>query len=140
MSVERPDFLEAYTAVEVQGVMRSMDATDTLVVAVSNTFFTAIRTSLDISPRSLSHLFEIEQKALTPIYPEERSPEHMVRTSDEYIRKFKRRGGQTLASILYTRDDFNYQDVHFAKYPLLPITEEEIRTFQHLELVEDGIE
>ena len=140
MSVARPDFLDAYTAVEVPAPMRSMDAIDEQVAEVSNTFFDEIRDSLDLSYRSLQHLFEIEHKMLVPPYPRGTAPEHTVRASDDYLKVFQRRGGQALASVLYMRDDANFQIAHFSKFSLLPQTEEEIRAFQHMERIEIGLE
>lgn len=140
MSVARPNFLDAYNAVEVPAPMLSMDAIDEQVAEVSNTFFDNVRDSLDLSYRSLEHLFEIEYKMLVPSYPSGTAAEHMVLASDDYLKLFQRRGGQALASVLYTRDDFNYQIAHFAKFPLLAKTEEEIRAFQLMERIEIGLE
>ena len=113
MSVARPDFLDAYTAVEVPAPMRSMDAIDEQVTEVSNTFFDELRDSLDLSYRSLQHLFEIEHKMLVPPLQANAAPEHIVQASDDYLKVFQRRGGQALASVLYTRDDANFQIVHY---------------------------
>lgn len=140
MSVERPDFLNAYTAVEVPAPTLSMDAIDEQVGEVSDKFFDDVRDSLDLSYRSLGHLFEIDYKMLVPSYPLGTAAEHMVQASDDYLKRFMRRGGQTLASVLYTRDDFNYQIAHFAKFPLLSKTEADIRSFQQLERIELGLE
>lgn len=140
MSVERPDFLVAYNAVEVPDTMHSMDAIDEEVRIASDTFFENISNSLDLSPRTLEHLFEIEYRMQVRDYPTGARPEDMVRGSDDYVRKFKRQGGQTLAAIMYTRDDNNFQDAHFAKYSLRPKTVDDIRSFQHLERIEFGIE
>ncbi len=140
MSVERPDFLVAYKAVEVPDTMRSMDAIDEEVRGVSDAFFEAIGNSLDLSPRTLGGLFEIEYRMLVRDYPTGARPEDMIRGSDDYIRKFKRQGGQTLASVMYTRDDVNYQDAHFAKYSLRPKTIADIRSFQQFERIENGLE
>lgn len=140
MSIERPDFLVAYNAVEVPETMHSMDAIDEQVRVASDTFFENVSNSLDLSPRTLGHLFEIEYRMLVRDYPTGARPEDMVRGSDDYVRKFKRQGGQTLAAIIYTRDDNNFQDAHFAKYSLRPKTVDDIRSFQHLERIEFGIE
>ena len=140
MSVERPDFLKAYDAVEVPTTMHSMDAIDEQVRDTSDAFFEAIRDSLDLSSRSLVHLFEIDYRMLVPMYGEGTPAQEKVIASDDYIRVFRRRGGQTLASIMYTRDDPNYQDAHFAKYPLRPVTIEQIRAFQKMERIELGLE
>lgn len=140
MSVERPDFLVAYNAVEVPNTMHSMDAIDEEVREVADAFFEKVSSSLDLSPRTLGHLFEIEYRMLVRDYPTGARPEDMVRGSDDYVQRFRRQGGQTLASVMYTRDDANFQDAHFAKYSLSPRTIDDIRSFQHLERIEFGLE
>lgn len=140
MSAERPDFLVAYNAVEVPDTMHSMDANDEEVRAASEKFFEAVSSSLDLSPRTLGHLFEIEYRMLVRDSPSGAHPEDMIRGSDDYVQRFRRQGGQTLAAIMYTRDDPNYQDAHFAKYSLRPKTIDDIRSFQQLERIEFGLE
>lgn len=140
MTHEQPDFIEAYNAVRVPDVLHSMDAIDEAVKEASDTFFGDIRDSFDLTDHAAFHLFEIQHKMLVPAYPDGTPASERVLASDDYIRTFRRQGGQAIAAVLYTRTDTNYQDAHFSKYPLLPETEAEIRTFHRLDRIVLGLE
>ncbi|MGV9002329.1 MAG: hypothetical protein ACOH18_05245 [Candidatus Saccharimonadaceae bacterium] len=139
MRIER-DLLKDYSEVVVPKPMHSIDAIDERVSRITDAFFKDIRTSLYLEYRSLGYLFEIDYQMLVPSYPIDTPYEEMVRATNDYLQTLKRRGGQTLAAVLYTRTDFNQQIVHFSKFPLLPETVEDIRAFQLLERIELGEE
>lgn len=138
--IERPDFLVAYNAVPVPETMRTKDASDEAVIRTTETFFSEVRDSLDLSPRTLGAFFEMSWKTLVPMYEQEVPPEQRIHGTDDMYYSFRRKGYQALASVTYIRDDPNYQIAHFAKYPLLPATEQAIRDLQHLERIEFGLE
>jgi hypothetical protein len=137
---ERPDFLSAYNAVEVPAPLLSMDAIDEQVRETTDTFFDSVIRSLDLSPLVMGNFFEIKWKTLTPMYEDSVPYESRVHGTDDYIQMLRKQGSQTLAAVMYTRDDFNYQIAHFAKYPLLAKTEKEIRELQRLERIVSGLE
>jgi len=134
--LERPDFLVAYNAVEVPPTLLSQDAIDEDVHLVYRTFFGAIRDSLDLSPRTLTHFFQIERRL---VITQEHADAGYFGTED-YQTRFRKTGQQILASVTYERDDLNYQIAHFAKYPLLEGTVRSIRELQQLERIELGLE
>lgn len=138
--LERPDFLVAYNAVEVPDVLVSQDAIDEHVREVANDFFEAVYSSLDLSPRTLGGFFEREYKMLVPHHAPPVSSAERVTATDDYQERFRRVGGQILASVTYVRSDSNYQYAHFSKFPILPRTEDDIRAYQQLERIELGLE
>ena len=133
---ERPDFINAYNAVQVPETLVSMDAIDEQVRSTQDSFFAAISDSLDLSSRTVGHFFEIERRLLLR---DEHVQEGYYGT-DDYQERFRKTGQQILASVTYIRDDWNYQVAHFAKYPLLEGTVRNIRELQQLERIEFGIE
>lgn len=137
---ERPDFLVAYNAVEAPDTMVSQDAVDPQVNETVDTFFEAVYSSLDLSPRTLGHFFEREGKMLVPRYENDITSSERVYATDDYQERFRRRGHQILAAVTYIRDDFNYQIAHFSKFPLTPPTEKAIRDLQQMERIEFGLE
>lgn len=136
MSVERPDFLTAYNAVEVPDPLVTIDAGNEEVHGIATDFFESIQSSLDLSPRSLEGFFEYDLKMLAPLI----ASKHEYQESDDYIRTFRKKGGQALAAVMYMRDDFNNQITHFSKYRLRSSTITTIRELQHLERIEAGLE
>lgn len=140
MSVERPDFLTEYNKVVVPEPILSMDSLDEGVNKAETKFLDEIMDSLDVGNLTLDHFFEIDIKMLVPPFQTGVSLEKQRLESDDYIKVFKKRGSQVLASVVYFRDDFNYQITHFAKYPLLSKTEQEIRELQRLERIQHGLE
>lgn len=137
---ERPDFLIAYNAVEVPPTMRVQDAIDEQLRTTTDTFFENIYSSLDLSPRTLGGFFEFKFNTLVPLYEDDRPDSDKVRVTDDMVHSFRRKGSQALAAVMSIRDDPNYTIAHFAKYPLLPQTEDLIRDLQRLERIELGLE
>ncbi len=135
-AVERPDFLVAYNAVEVPATILSQDAIDEEVNTIKENFFAEIRDSLDLSPRTLEHFFDVERRLIV----RQSHAEQGYFGTDDYQTHFRRTGHQILASVTYMRDDFNYQVAHFAKHTLLEDTVSGIRELQQLERIEFGIE
>lgn len=134
--VERPDFLVAYNAVEVPATRVSADAIDEHVYELERCFMGEIRASLDLSDFALEHFFVEERSLLV-------RPEHAEQgyfDTDDYQLRYRKCGQQILASVTYTRDDFNYQVAHFAKYPLTDHTVESIRELQRIERIVAGLE
>lgn len=136
MTLKRPDFLIAYNHVPVPETMLSMDANNEQVHASADQFFEDIMNSLDLGRRTLGDFFEINYRMLIPTIKRRRA----LRETDEYTQFLQKTGSQTLAAVLYRRDDFNYQIAHFAKFPLLPKTVAEIRELQQFDRFEDNIE
>lgn len=136
MSAERPDFIDAYNAVEVPDPMVTQDASDSYVSDTVNAYFEAVQNSLGLGARSLGGFFEYDYKMLAPLI---RSGREYPDTND-FIQIFRKKGYQVLAAVTYMRDDFNAQITQFAKYPLLDPTITTIRELQHLERIEDGLE
>ncbi len=137
---ERPNFVDAYNAVEVPAPLLSTDAIDEHVTLTTNRFFDAIMESLDLSPLAMQYALEFKWKTLTPMYEDSVPYEQRVHGTDDYIQMLRKQGSQTLAAVMYTRDDFNYQIAHYTKYPLLSKTEAELRELHRLERIISGLE
>ena len=129
MSLERPDFMESFNAVEVPPTMIVQDEFD--AAQYQRDFLKEIQDSLVLSDRALGAFFDEETKLLLPYAKQEalRRGESGMMT-DDYITLFRHRGRHALASVMLIRDDFNYTVVHFAKYPILPPIEACIRNYQ----------
>ena len=122
----RPDFLEAYNAIEVPSPLLATKVLNDHVTITANNFFAAVEASLDMSPRTMAHFFT---------YSEEGNF-----AEGEYRKRFRRRGGQTLASLVYTHDIPRRHVAYFATYPLLATTEADIRAYQQMERIEFGLD
>lgn len=140
MSVERPDFVATYNAITVPTTLLSMDAIDEVVHETSEAFFKEVSDSLDLSYRSLLYFFERDIKMLVPTYGEDVRPENRVHSSDDYFEYFRKKGGQVLAAVMYTRDDFNFQFAQYALYPLHQNTIDDVRTLHRMEQIEADLE
>lgn len=123
MSVERPDFLQAYEAVEVPKPLNLERAREGEARETVEHFFETIETSLDLSQRSLANLFEYST----------------VEAGLSYQKTFQRMGGQAIASVLYVHRA-QRERLFFSKARLEEPTIDDIRAFQLFERLESGIE
>lgn len=128
-------FPESYDAVRVPDPIRSMDAIDQAVVAAEEQFFAEIRDSLQITYLALSSFCKINHRMLVPMHRPALSFVDQPRESDDSLSEFWLEGVQPLATVLKTRDDWNWQVASFAKFPLLPRTIEVITELRGI----DGI-
>jgi len=137
MSVDRPNFMKAYDAVEVPAPIFFKRTQETQVNVISGAFFDAIQSSLDLGSHSLDTFFEMEIQGVEPLDFALPDPDH---EAQELIHSFRRKGGQTLAAVLYTQGDAHYKIAHFTKYPIHPDMETEIHVMQNVERTVDGLQ
>lgn len=113
------ELLARYDQVTVPESLRTMDPIGDMsedgkynVIETTHDFFDRIMASLQLSRRALAHVLEFESRMLVPL---DRS-----RASDDIVTELRVKYVQTIATTLRTRDDWNWQVTHFAKYPLIP--------------------
>ena len=123
MSVERPDFLQAYEAVVVPRALNLEKAQEGEADRAAEHFFETIEASLDLSRRSLAELFEYST----------------VEAGLAYQKTFQRVGDQAIASVLFAHRGQRHR-LFFSKSPLEQSTIDDIHAFQILERLEWGIE
>lgn len=137
----RPDFVETYNAVQVPGVLQTIDAMSPEFAQAEQDFFDRIRASFALSSRALDMvvqphyhnmvvLFEDPVSGYNPLQPE------AIRPTESYIETLDIEDVQTIASVIRTRNAFNHQVAVFAKYPL---SDRAITIVRELQMGEDII-
>jgi|GEM_PF-1427349 len=135
MSSWESELRTRYSQVEVPATLRTQDAIDGRVAEVQEAFFADIVDALQISHLAQRAILNINVRMLVPPDTnslnahhlhslEDHEPQGMslgvsrFRASDDFLTQLDMNGIQPLATVLRTRDDWNYQIAQFTKYDL----------------------
>jgi len=134
MSAWEVELRTRYKQVGVPAPIRTMDAIDARVADATEDFFRQLAGAFQLSQLALSVLMKVDTRMLVPPFsPSAMHSADTLRASDDYLEQLSIEGAQTLASVLRTRDERNFQIAHFAKYALLPGSIEILAELEHLE-------
>ncbi len=136
MNVDRPDFLEAYNAVEVPAPIVSTESPDEEADEAVDTFFRSVQSALGLGDLTYSELFERVTRPISNA--SEIQQRHEVQSDS--LEVFRRRGGQVIASVLRISEAPESQTIRFAKYEPTKETQQMIRDLQYLIDINHGLE
>lgn len=115
------DFIERYNRVPVPESLRTIDmagdmsADDRSVLERVDSFFEEVAGAFSFTDIARASLLEVNHRMLVPL-------DGSLRATDDQIDELWIRNIQPLATVLRTRDEWNWQVAQFSKYPLLPRT------------------